>query len=121
LAAIAIPAFLGQRQKAKSVEGDMLASDVRKDVQEFYWHTGRFPHDNAEAGLAEPEYIRGLYTNSVTVKDGVISWTKSEFGGVDSSLHPYINVKDPTAPVLWHPVNIPEGYITIGKEDDDEG
>ena len=119
LAAIAIPAFLGQREKAKYREADILAGDLRKDVMEFYWHTGRFPKDNAEAGIAEPEHIKGQYVNSITVSDGVISWTRSELGGYDGEYNPAIFVEDPTAPVLWDPWDLPEGYKVVGREGSD--
>lgn len=102
LAAIAIPAFIGQRVKAKQQEGNILAGDIRKDVQEFYWHTGRFPANNAEAGLPEPENIKGNYVKSITVRDGVIE-TLIDVGDGDktAALHPVIIANDPTAMVQW--------------------
>ena len=116
LAAIAIPAFLGQREKAKTLEGRILAGDLRKDVMEFYWHTGRFPKDNAEAGIAEPEHIKGQFVNSITIRDGVISWKKGTSGGHDGELTPSIFVEDPTSTVLWvNERRLPEGYQMVSK------
>ncbi len=120
LAAIAIPAFLGQRTKAKVREGDILAGDARKEIVEFYWHTGRFPKDNAEAGLSEPEHLKGKFVDSITVQDGVLEIKYND--EVDDGLRvehlrPAILINDPTAPVQWLAdyEEVPPGWTVPGE------
>lgn len=60
-------------------EGISLSGSVRAAVTEFWHSNGRFPFDNAEAGIIQPYEITGHYVASVTVTntDGIIS---VEFG-----------------------------------------
>lgn len=114
LSAIAIPAFLGQREKAKIREGEVLGADLRKDVQEFYWHTGRFPANNQEAGLPEPERIRGQHVESISVINGVISIRRKgpEYHDEEITIHPVFYDNDPTAPLMWGGCNLVEPGMT---------
>jgi len=62
----------------RNYSGDAVAivmadgSDSPKDIVEYYKHTGTFPKDNVEAGLSEPENIKGKHVKSVTVTNGII-------------------------------------------------
>ena len=60
-------------------EGINLSGGVRAAVTEFWHSHGRFPFDNAEAGVIQPHQISGRHVASVTVTstDGIIS---VEFG-----------------------------------------
>lgn len=59
-------------------EGLNLAGGAKAAVNEFYLDQGRFPSDNAEAGLAAPYKIKGRFVLSMTVSSGVIL---IEYGG----------------------------------------
>lgn len=105
LAAIAIPQFSSYRQRAFDAEGIMLGSEVRKDIMEFYSHTGRFPKDNIEAGLPNPEHIRGKYVKGITVHDGAIDVIFSDTVNTIYKVRtgrPAVVVKgDPAASIFW--------------------
>ena len=56
--------------KSQVQEGLSLSGGVVAAVNEFFQEHERFPKDNAEAGLVEPNEIRGQYVNSVSVGSG---------------------------------------------------
>jgi type IV pilus assembly protein PilA len=122
LAAIAIPQFSAYRGKAYTTEGYVLGGDIRKDIIEFYDHTGRMPKDNAEAGLPEPGHLRGKYVQSISVRDGAFDVSFSDKAYAVSkyktlTARPAINQSDPTAPVLWvwGMDKDPVGYHVMGE------
>lgn len=128
LAAIAIPQFSSYRQRAYESEGRMLGGDVRKDIQEFYEHTGRFPEDNAEAGLPAPRHLRGQYVTSIAVRGGAFDIVFHDGYSVYDilSVRPAVAKADPTAPLLWrwgqdqsHPrdaKDFAQAYSLIGND-----
>lgn len=107
LAAIAVPQFSLYRQRAKVCEGYGLASAVRYDIQDYVDVTGRLPRDNAMAGLAEAENIKGKFVKSIVVKMGTISVFFNDDVEVDNEkdyyfkLIPEINPDNPTGPIVW--------------------
>jgi len=121
LAAIAIPQFSAYRQKAFDAEGYVLGGDARKEIMAFYSHTGRFPKNNVEAGLANPTHIKGKYVESITVHDGAFdvkfydnsSKTKYEV----LTARPAIVKDSPTASVcwVWGDKKAPEGMVVLGE------
>lgn len=119
LAAIAIPQFASYRERAYNAEGYVLGGDIRKDIQEFYDHTGRFPKDNAEAGLPEPGHIRGKTVESITVANGAIHVkngnSKASFDMISG--RPALPKGDPTAQIVWTwgEEKTGAGYIEIGE------
>jgi type IV pilus assembly protein PilA len=70
LASIAIPAYQDYTIRAQITEGYNLASASKTAVEEFYTNTGRFPSNNASAGVASPASISGKYVTSVTLTTG---------------------------------------------------
>ena len=72
LAAIAIPQFSVYRHRAILVEGDRLSEPIKKDILEYYAHTGKMPVDNKSCGQPQPEFIKGKYVASIAVKHGDI-------------------------------------------------
>lgn len=121
LAAIAIPQFSAYRERAYGVEGYVLGNEVRKDIQEFHDHTGRFPKDNAEAGLPGPAFLRGNHVESVTVRDGAIdiayftNFSRGKYTVL--SARPAIARADPAAPVqwVWGNEKPAEGYDAVAE------
>ena len=102
LAAIAIPQFSQYRMRAYNAEGFVLGGDVRKDIQEFYEHTGRFPADNAEAGLPAAAHLRGKTVESITVRNGAFDIKNNKTATYDViSVRPALAKSDRTAPFLW--------------------
>jgi type IV pilus assembly protein PilA len=104
LAAIAIPNFIAYRDKAYLTEAYVLFDAVKKDISEFYDHRGVFPKNNAEAGLAEPNAIRGKDVARVTVDKGVVV---IEFDKDSRAIYkklimaPKLTEGNPTGPIIW--------------------
>lgn len=121
LAAIAIPQFSQYKQRAYDAEGIVLGGEVRKDIMEFYSHTGRFPKDNAEAGLPNPENIRGKYVKSLTVHDGAIDVSFSDIANTRYMVktgRPALVKGDPTASIfwIWGDETVPQDIEVFGKD-----
>jgi len=113
LAAIAIPNFIEYRNKAFLCEGYALFDSAKRNVTEFYEHTGRLPVNNKEAGLAAPENIKGKQVEKVTVSKGIIAVKFYENTRVpDTCLdkntsekimtyRPVVAKNNPTGPLFW--------------------
>lgn len=102
LAAIAIPQFGAYRKRAYNAEVYVLGGDIRKDIQEFYEHTGRFPANNTEAGLPAPKYLKGTQVESITVRNGAFDIKCSDRTDWEVlSVRPAIARADPTLPIQW--------------------
>jgi len=106
LAAIAIPQFAAYREKAYTAEGYVLGGDIKKDIQEFYDHTGRFPNDNREAALPDPSGLRGKFVQTVSVRNGAFDIAFADDSSSGSryktlTVRPAVRKGDPTASVLW--------------------
>jgi type IV pilus assembly protein PilA len=124
LASIAIPQFKAYRERAYYCEAYELADDVRKNIKEYYEHTGVFPENNEQAGVAAPELLKGKYVDRIEVMGGVIhiyfnkqiaeKLTKKEMW-----LQPAIIKDNPTGPIIWFwnedIKNITSDLIKIGK------
>lgn len=72
LAAIAIPNFISYRNKAYISEADSLFDYAKKNITDFYDHTGKFPKNNVEAGLPEPDNLKGKYVEFVKIDNGAV-------------------------------------------------
>ncbi|MBS0575714.1 MAG: pilin [Proteobacteria bacterium] len=75
LAAIAIPAYQDYVIRAQVAEGSALAEGSKVAVAEYYANSGKLPHDNAQAGVADAASITGNYVSSVKIDDGRITVT----------------------------------------------
>lgn len=67
LAAIALPAYQDYVARAQVTEGVGLATGAKVAIATYYGDNGRFPADNADAGMSAPGSITGKYVESVTV------------------------------------------------------
>lgn len=105
LAAIAIPQFSLYRAKAFITEGKSLLNPIRRDVLDYLDHTGRFPKDNFQCGIAKPEFIKGKYVDNISVNNGVITVlfndTQKSIKDHYIKLCPQINDANTTGPVVW--------------------
>lgn len=75
LAAIAIPAYQAYTVRAQVSDGLVLASGAKTAVAEYQSNYGVFPTNNLLAGLARSTSIRGQFTSTVAVNNGVIAVT----------------------------------------------
>jgi len=83
LAAIAIPAYQDYTVRSQVAEGAVIADQVKAALMQYYDRNGKFPEDNASAGLKTPEAISGRYVASVEVSDGEI---RIVYGGLSNRL-----------------------------------
>ena len=67
LAVVALPAYQDYTARAQMSEALTLAEGQKSAVVEYYSDKGKFPADNAAAGIAAATEIKGKYVASVTV------------------------------------------------------
>jgi type IV pilus assembly protein PilA len=72
LAALAAPAYQGYVIRAQVAEGLSLSSGAKLAVNDYYFYSGSWPSDNAQAGLSDAGDITGVYTKHVEIDDNVI-------------------------------------------------
>lgn len=124
LAAIAVPQFSAFRARACVSEAYELIDDVRKNIKEYYEHRGVFPKNNAEAGVAAPELLKGKYVDRIEVQTGVIhvyfNQQMIEKYNKKEAVWQAALIKDnPTGPILWFQdkeiEKIPPDLIKVGE------
>ncbi|EMR8481886.1 pilin [Neisseria gonorrhoeae] len=59
--------------RAQVSEAILLAEGQKSAVTEYYLNNGKWPKDNASAGVASASDIKGKYVQSVTVANGVVT------------------------------------------------
>ncbi|ENT0558836.1 pilin, partial [Neisseria gonorrhoeae] len=57
-----------------------MAEGQKSAVTEYYLNHGEWPKDNASAGVASSDKIKGKYVQSVTVAKGVVTATMLSSG-----------------------------------------
>ena len=72
LAAVAIPQYQNYVARAQVSEALVLASGAKTGVAEYYMVNGKWPANNAAAGLADKEDIIGKYVDWVDVGEADI-------------------------------------------------
>ena len=78
LAAIALPAYQDYTKRTHVAEGLTLAGGAKASVTEYYSSQGKFPSNNASAGLAAKADIKGNAVTSVEVASGKITITYND-------------------------------------------
>ncbi|EMU4319487.1 pilin, partial [Neisseria gonorrhoeae] len=59
--------------RAQVSEAILLAEGQKSAVTEYYLNNGEWPENNASAGVASSDKIKGKYVESVTVAKGVVT------------------------------------------------
>ncbi|HFB2852256.1 TPA: pilin, partial [Neisseria gonorrhoeae] len=86
LAAVALPAYQDYTARAQVSEAILLAEGQKSAVTEYYLNHGKWPENNASAGVASPpSNIKGKYVQSVTVAKGVVT-AKMKSDGVNKEI-----------------------------------
>ncbi|MBY6285961.1 pilin [Neisseria subflava] len=76
LAVIALPAYQDYTARAQVSEAISLMEGQKSAVVEYYADKGKWPTNNAEAGIAAPTDIKGKYVEKVVVSgNGVLTAT----------------------------------------------
>ncbi|HFA8628418.1 TPA: pilin [Neisseria gonorrhoeae] len=61
--------------RAQVSEAILLAEGQKSAVTEYYLNNGKWPKDNASAGVASSSSIKGKYVKEVKVENGVVTAT----------------------------------------------
>ena len=78
LAAVALPAYQDYTKRTHVAEGLSLAGGAKASVTEYYSSQGKFPTNNASAGLATDTDIKGNAVTKVAVANGKITITYND-------------------------------------------
>lgn len=105
LAAIAVPQFTAYRERAYLTEGMALVRPVMQNVAEYYGHTGTFPLNNRDGGVAEPDQLKGKHVLSIRITNGRIiilfnDKCGSKSGGTIEFI-PEVLKKNPSGIIVW--------------------
>ncbi len=121
LALLAIPSQLSKHNQVKVLETVELAESFKENIQAYYQLSGKFPIDNNEASMPEPDKILGNYLKRLEMVDGamhlVFGKKLSRFEDQVVTIFP-VYVKDsPASPISWvcgysQP---PEGMLAAGE------
>ena len=95
LAAIAIPAYQNYLIRAQVSEGMVLATGAKAAVWDYFSNTGKYPKDNASAGLPPGTSIAGRYVAKVEVGNGKITATFNNTNA-NTAIHGATLVLSPT-------------------------
>jgi type IV pilus assembly protein PilA len=106
LALTTVPFYIDREIQQQVKEGVQFAEFAKKAVATVWALSGKFPEDNAAAGLPEPAKIIGLYVSAIKVDHGAITVT---FGskanrfiqGKQVTLRPGYVVDAPIVPLSW--------------------
>lgn len=106
LASVALPAYQDYVTRAKISEGFDLAGPAQKAVSAHYDRWGKFPKDNAQAGLPDAKAFAGRYVSSVSIVSGSVvvdfgKLTDKIPAGSTLTLRPGINRSYQTGPLVW--------------------
>ena len=123
LITLSTPNYLIWPTKARLKEAHAMAGEFQKDISDFYKRRGRFPKNNAEAGLPAPKLLIGNHVKSIEVEDGVMHVTLGNriepfLRGKVFSVRPYVVEGSPKTPVAWGcgKATPPEGMKAVGKD-----
>jgi type IV pilus assembly protein PilA len=81
LAVVAMATYSDYVIRSKVGEGMVFAAEAKTSVTDYFYNTQRWPRNNSQAGLPEPEeydkhaYISKLEVSSSVVPNGVITVT----------------------------------------------
>jgi len=122
LATLAIPSQMGRITQKRIIETlDLVKPYEHKIANRYDSYSEEFPKNNEEAGLPEPDKIRGNYLRKMEVRDGVMHLYLGQ--KLAASLHDKIisirpvYVKDsPDSPISWvcGLSEVPDGMVAPG-------
>lgn len=126
LVSVALPAYGDYVGRAQLAEAMSLASELKPIIKEYHKERGRFPGDNMEAGVPEPNLLIGNFVTGMELADGAIhvhlgNNVHSELMGKWLTLRPAVVEGSPASPFSWlcgnrNPV---EGMRAIGENKTD--
>lgn len=123
LASIAIPAYQDYTIRAQVVESFSITSELKLSIKDYYRDRGRFPANNAEAGVPEARYLMGNYVKRVEVVNGAMhvefgNHVNSQLAGQVLTIRPIVVTGSPASPFSWSCGyrTPPEGMQAVGED-----
>ena len=106
LSAIAIPSYNNYIVSAQLTEAHTLATQLKPAIGDYYRTHGRFPRNNAEAGLPAAQYLIGNYVKRIEVEDGALHVTlgnkiNQHLQDKIISMQPMVVINSPLSPISW--------------------
>ena len=124
LALMAIPSQTGRVTQKKIVETLDLVEAYKANVNAFYQISGGdFPDNNLEAGMPDPDKIKGTYLRKLEVREGALHLTLGQ--NLPNSLHnkiislrPVFVEDTPQTPLSWvcAAARVPDGMRVAGTD-----
>jgi len=122
LATLAMPSYQSQAAKSQVVESLGIVAELKANVAGFYKLAAKFPVDNKEAGIPEPQYLIGNYVKSIELHDGAFniflgSKANPSIAGKILTVRPIIVKGSPASPISWLCGNasVPQGMEAVGN------
>ncbi len=122
LASISIPQYQQYTHRAQIAEALSLVSDIESQVNSYYKDRGKFPANNAQAGLPPADKIIGNYITSMEVENGAIHTTLGNrvfntLKGKILTIQPIVVKGSPMSPISFSCgyAGAPKGMETVGK------
>lgn len=126
LAAIAVPQYQEYSIRAQIAESLILVTDIETSVNEYYKNRGKFPKDNSQAGVPEPDKIIGNYVTGMQVENGSIHITLgnrvfNSLQGKVITIQPIVVTGSPDSPISFSCgyAGAPKGMEVVGKNNTD--
>ncbi|MDJ0908006.1 MAG: pilin [Woeseiaceae bacterium] len=106
LASIAIPAYQDYTIRAQVTESFSITNELKLSIRDFYKVSGRFPANNAEAGVPATEHLIGNFVTGVEVVDGAMhvefgNYVNGYLVGETITIRPLYVTDSPTSPISW--------------------
>jgi len=126
LAMMVIPSTLPIRARGQIQEAVGIADKLKPSIQAIYEVSQKFPENNEEAGLPEPQQLIGNFVETITLEKGALHLGLGNkiigpLEGKTLTIQP-IAVKDsPNSPISWvcgHS-KVPEGMQAMGDNKTD--
>ena len=123
LASIAIPAYQDYTIRAQVVESFSITGELKLSIKDYYKDRGRFPSDNAEAGVPDAELLIGNYVTRVDVVDGAMhvrfgNYVNATLRDQVLTIRPIFVSASPTSPIAWTCGfrSPPQGMEAVGED-----
>ena len=106
LAALAIPSYHQAIVRAQVQEALELSEPLRGQVLAYYKSNQRFPTNNRQAGIPEPDQLIGNYVTSIDLDGGALHITMGNYAnklieGKVVSMRPFAVSDSPASPMSW--------------------
>jgi len=105
LALFAIPSQVSRFNQKRIAETVELAESFKLPIQQFYQFNGRFPINNAEAGIPQENKILGNFLEGLQLVNGAMHLKLgnklTRFSGQTVSIFPVFVQGSPESPISW--------------------